>query len=459
MNNRNILLLHLTVLVLLVGGCTVENGNSERPNILLITLDTARADHLSAYGYQYDTTPFLRELAARGAYFKRVYAAAPATAPSHATLFTSQSPLTHRVVKNAVTLAEDSDTLAELLVANGYQTAAIVSSFVLNAKFGLAQGFQHYDDELDGTNASIHWHKWEGQEVVGGFDRNATEATDKAVAWLEHARDPKQPFLLFVHYFDPHDPYLPPPKYRGRFSNSEITQPYVRQQVDYYDGEIAYTDDQLRRLLDTIDRLKLDDDTIVIVTGDHGEGIWQRGYQYHGAHIYEEAVRVPLIVHWPGRVMAGSAFEKPVTLADVTPTIFELIGLDSTGRNFQGRSLAQALRSGQPLTEDQPAFIYRVPYDPHHEFGVWVDGEKHGVRYQRWKYLVSDTEGTTELYDLFVDPGETRNLVAKRPEWAKELGAMLTNWRETVSQPDSLTIMSPLSTTDLQKLKSLGYVR
>lgn len=457
MDRRSLALISVLVLIVL-GASSCGQQQEAPPNILLITLDTTRSDHLSLYGYGFPTSPFLEELAAGSTVYDECYAAAPATAPSHATLFTSRSPLNHRVVKNAVRLAERHETLAEMLRDRGYGTAAILSSFVMNAKFGLGQGFDHYDDKLSLAGSSIRWQEWEGQTVTGGFDRRAVAATDQAVAWLENERDPDEPFFLFVHYFDPHDPYDPPNPYRERFDNPSIDHAGVRNMLKLYDGEIAYTDDQLRRLFAALERLDLADDTLVIVTGDHGEGLMQRGYQYHGAHVYEEAVRVPLLVRWPGRVPAGMRHAGPVTIADVVPTIHDLCGWPLAGHGFQGRSLAAGMLAGEAPPADDPVFLYRIPYEPHHEFGVWVDGEKHGVRRGRWKYLTADDEGTRELYDLARDPRETSNVVAEHPEEAAALATMLADWRAAVTVPDSLTDEPELSDEDVQKLKSLGYI-
>lgn len=428
------------------------------PNILLITMDTTRSDHLSLYGYPRRTTPFLEELAASSVVFDQAYAAAPATAPSHATLFTSQSPLTHRVLKNAVVLDQRHRTFAELAAERGYQTAAIVSSFVMNAKFGLAQGFRHYDDLLAPESASIDWERWEGQEVAGGFDRKAAEATDRAIAWLQDDREPDVPFFLFVHYFDPHDPYVPPEPYRDKFVDPAIQPVGKRRMWSGYDGEIAYTDAKIRRLWEALDRLDLSADTVVVLAGDHGEGILSRGYQYHGAHIYEEAVRVPLLLRWEGKLEPGRRVAGTVTIADVVPTLFDLLGWPRGDLEFQGRSLAGPLLGGGPLPRDYPAYLYRIPYEPHTEFGVWVDGEKHAVRLGDWKYLLAENEGTTELYDLVADPLEKVNVIAAHPDVALRLHDMLTKWRAAVTRPDSLGVKPALSESDLKKLKSLGYV-
>ena len=457
MNGRHAVAIGLLCLLLL-GVAACSRQREPAPNILLITLDTTRTDHMSVYGYAHDTTPFLREFAAGATVFTQAYAAAPATAPSHATLFTSRSPLNHRVVKNAVRLADRHETLAEMMVDGGYRTAAILSSFVMNAKFGLGQGFEHYNDTLPEHGSSIHWRQWEGQTVTGGFDRRATAATDLAVTWLEEQRDPAVPFFLFVHYFDPHDPYDPPGAYAERFQDPAATDNPVSRMVRGYDGEIAYTDDELRRLFAAVDRLGLAENTLVIITGDHGEGLMQRGYQYHGAHIFDEAVRVPLLVRWPGHVQAGRRHEGLVSIADVVPTIRELLGWSSTGMEFHGRSLARSLLDGMPPAAAGPVFLYRIPYEPHDEFGVWVDGEKHAVRQGPWKYVVADDEGTTELYDLTADTGEMNNVVSDYPEKARELAGILAAWREVVTLPDSLTIEPELSDEDVRKLKSLGYV-
>ncbi|MCP4572910.1 MAG: sulfatase-like hydrolase/transferase [bacterium] len=458
MTRRLIFAICLTVLTL-TASCGSGPDGSSTPNILLITLDTTRTDHMSVYGHAHRTTPFLEEFAREGTVFLEAYSSAPATAPSHATLFTSLSPLTHRVVKNAITLGEHQVTLAEMLRDRGYRTAAVLSSFVMNAKFGLDQGFDHYDDDLPALGSSIRQVEWEGEKVIGGFDRRATETTDRAVDWLTNERPADAPFFLFVHYFDPHDPYKPPPPYRSRFVDKSITKRFERRINSLYDGEIAYTDDQLRRLFASLDSLGLADDTLVIITGDHGEGLMQRGYQFHGAHIYDEAVRVPLLLRWPGRVVSGARIAGAVTIADVVPTIHDLLGWKAERLLFQGRSLAPALGAGGSPPADLPVFLYRIPYDPHEELGVWVDGEKHAVRFGKWKYLVSESEETVELYDLDADPGELVDVADLHPDRTSELAAMLADWRAAVTRDDSLAIQPELSESEIQKLRALGYTQ
>ena len=196
-----------------------------RPNILLVSLDTTRADHLSAYGYERDTSPTLRALSAEGVRFEVAYAPSATTGPSHASLFTSLYPLTHRVVKNGRSLAPEFDTMAELLSRAGFQTAAVVSSFVLSERFGYAQGFDVFDADFSGADVPSGTTLWEGHSVEGKFYGRADDTTRRALAWLDGRRAPDRPFFLFVHYFDPHDPYHVPRGFQPPF------QPGPREQM------------------------------------------------------------------------------------------------------------------------------------------------------------------------------------------------------------------------------------
>jgi arylsulfatase A-like enzyme len=461
MSNR-ILILLLTAGLLALDGCsTGEDGRP--PSILLISMDTTRSDYLSVYGFPHPTTPHLEALAARGAVFSHAYSPTPMTGPAHASLFTSLYPATHRVTHNADQLPAERRTLAEVLAERGYVTAGVVSSFVLDAKFGLDQGFAFYDDELDRAHSSIDKEAWQGHWIDGGFDRTADETTRRAVDWLERGRDPEAPFFLFVHYFDPHDPYDPPYEFAGRFDLVEVAQPVLRRMRSDYAAEIAFTDDRIGALLAELDGLGLTSRTLVIVTGDHGEGLMQHDYQYHGAQIYEEAVRVPLIFRWPGHIPAGSSFESPVDLLDVMPTILELIGVpaadrDSMQASFQGRSLAQAMLSGTGPPGRVPVFLHRTFYEPHTECGVWVDGEKYGIRLGDWKYIEGEAEGTSELFDLVTDPAERHNVAVDLPDRAADLAARLAAWRRQAIRTDAPDTTAGLSESDRRKLRALGYI-
>ena len=231
-----------------VGGVDLDGLRSARarllasPNIVLITIDTLRADHCSAYGYAFDTTPRLEQLAREGARVETAYVPMPSTGPAHASLFTSRYPLAHQVLKNGHVLANEYPVLAEVLGGAGYRTAAFVSSFVLDDRFGYGQGFDSYDDDFRGADSSYQdMQLWEGIEVPGEFDRRAHETTDRAISWLrENGR--RGGFFLWVHYMDPHEPYDPPEPWRTKYVEPAMGRRNLRRAVALYDAEIAFTD-------------------------------------------------------------------------------------------------------------------------------------------------------------------------------------------------------------------------
>jgi len=448
-------------------GCSVRIDEPGAPNVLLITLDTTRRDHCSVYGYERATTPNLSMLAEQGALFDLAYAPMPVTGPTHATIFTSMYPLSHGVVTNAFTLLPEQQTLAEVLSEHRYQTAAVVSSFALNAKFGYAQGFQVYDDQFGEAKPTFTNECWADQLGKKGFDRRAHLTTQQAVAWLEEGRDSSRSFFLFVHYFDPHAPYVPLKSFAEQFVNPDHRSDYLKYLTDLYDAEIAFTDWQVGALLEALGRLGLEENTLVVLAGDHGEGLMQHGYMLHGANIYEEAVRVPLIVRWPGQIESRQILDAPVEMVDLMPTILDLIGVEPPPLPFQGRSLAAALEGKEPLDPERPVFLHRRPYDPHEMKtlpkynpqrvdSILVAGQKYAIRVGRWKYIEGAEEGTKELFDLKADPGEQANLYSKQPERAAALASQLESWRR-LHTPDGL-VQVPISDQDRQGLRALGYV-
>ncbi|MFH1844132.1 MAG: sulfatase [bacterium] len=449
-------------LVLLCLGCTTftacsrDAGQSDPPNLILITMDTTRSDHCSFLGYEHDTTPNLRKLAGDGVIFTTCYAPAATTAPAHASLFTSQYPVSHRVVKNAIPLADDHLTLTEILATAGYQTAAVVSSFVLDAKFGLAQGFEFYDDDFDRNNATIRRDELEGQAVVNGFDRRAERTTRHVLHWLDRKRDRERPFFLFVHYFDPHDPYEPPTRWRDMFLPSAITGISRDPIISGYDGEIAYTDEEIGNLLALLQERDLLQNSLVVITADHGEGLGQHGSDFHGVNVHEEAVRVPLLFWWPGTIRRGVVFQEPVELIDLAPTICSLLQLRDPAGTFTGHDLSGNLREEKPLAGERPVFLHRRPYEPHDELGTWVDGEQFGIRLGRWKYIEGEAEGVRLLYDLISDPEELRDLSDQYPDRLENMASLLADWRRNHTGQDS--VATDLSPEDRQKLRALGYV-
>jgi len=423
----------LLLLALLLGGCGGAETHSH-PNLLLVTIDTLRADHCSSYGHDRPTTPRLDQLATDGVRFAAAYAPAPVTGPSHASLLTSTYPQHHGVLRNGAALGPEALTLAEVLRDAGYDTAAIVSAYPLKAKFGLAQGFGSYEDDFLAADASLPRGRWEGRPLGESYDRRAQATSDRALGWLKRHASTDRAFFLWIHYFDPHSPYDAPGG-----ANPEA--------LDGYDREIRYTDAQLGRVLDFIDATGLRATTLVAVTGDHGEGLGQHGRREHGDVVYEEAVRIPFFVRWPGRLEGSRVWTDEVTLLDVGPT---LLGLLRVGRPraFQGRDLSAPLqgRSGSP-PPPHPVFL-RSELRP-------TGCNQYAVRQGRWKYLEDRCQGAlraVELYDLEADPGELRDLHGEDPAEARGLAKLLRHWRRAHPAPGP-----PPSAPDLEALRSLGY--
>jgi arylsulfatase A-like enzyme len=274
------------------------------PNILLITLDTTRADRLGSYGYAGAATPNLDRLASEGVRFARALSPVPLTLPAHATLLTGRQPFTHGVRNNGhFTLPEDVPTLASVLSTRGYDTAAFVSSFVLDRQFGLATGFTHYDATLDEARP--------GAAVSLELERRGDRTVAAARAWLaDRARQAQRPYFLWVHLYDPHEPYAAPSPYRERFAGRD------------YDGEVAFADALVGELLEASGYAS-GAPPLVVVASDHGESLGEHGESTHGLFVYDETQRVPLIVTWP-RVLSPRVVETPVRLLDVAPTVADL---------------------------------------------------------------------------------------------------------------------------------------
>jgi len=440
-----------------LGGCgkPPRTDKAGSPNVLLISLDTVRRDHCSIYGYERATTPNLAVFAEQGTSFDLAYAPSSTTAPTHATVFTGLYPVAHRVVKNGLVLSAEHETLAEILNTEGYQTASIVSSFVLHSKFGYGQGFEYYDDDFPRSEATMEWDGWKGHEVKGGFDRRADHTTNRAIHWLRRRRDSNRPFLLFVHYFDPHNPYKPPGPFASRFASGEASDDSLEKNIGLYDGEIAFTDQEVARLLAALEQAGLDEDTLVVVFSDHGEGLMNHGHMYHGVRIYEESVRVPFLLRWPGRIPESRLLSAPVSLIDLLPTVLELVGVESEGRSFQGRSLAASICGDVPLEPEQPIYLYRRHYEEGRVQGIPVAGEKFGIRVGEWKYIEGVEENTRELFNLSSDPAEKTNLYVTSTEKAAELASRLREWKR--SHVKKILAQPSISEEDLARLRSLGY--
>lgn len=444
-------------------GCLRER---HRPDVVVVTIDTLRRDHCSLYGYSVPTTPNLDALAGGGVRFDRAYAESATTAPSHAVLMTGRHFRGTGVTQNGAAISSDDVTLAEALRDGGYQTAAFVSSFPLLTRFGFSQGFETYDDHFEMEQASI------GRRKVVSFahDRYAGATLERAQNWLG-TNPVDKPLFLWVHYVDPHAPYKAPEQFEGDWPAG------TPMPVQRYDAEVHYADDQLGRLLAMLDARRPGRERLVIVTSDHGEGLGDHGWQSHGINLYEEVMRVPLVVRWDGHFQAGTAVEEPVGLVDVAPSILGLLGID-----------APTFADGKDLfsvRNDRMIFLQRRYYHSAKEKGVRVDGEMTAIVQAGSKFMLAPGEGRRELYDLTEDPGELINLlggagparVKKRskngsaasppvapappPTAAHEalghkLDKALENWRR--EHPALRTKGARLDQDAVKALRSLGYV-
>lgn len=448
---------------MLLGGLMASSAGCERaptrPNLLFVSIDTLRADHCSLYGYPRPTTPRLDRLAGDGVVFENAYAPMATTAPSHATMFTGLLPRRHGVLKNGHVLGPRHRTLAETLAREGYSAHAVVSSFVLDRRFGVLQGFGSYDDEFSGQASQ---HPADGDEAGGSsaFNQPADRATEKALRWLAAAgylgrERPAAPFFLWLHLFDPHAPYAPPDVFRRPFAPADEGDAHAAMLASY-DGEIRFADASLGELLDGLARAGILDDTLVVATADHGEGLMTHGHQDHGIHLYEEAVRVPLLFRWRRGLPRAARLRPPVSLADIAPTVLELIGVPDRAVRSDGESLAPLIRGEQPGDPRRAIFLERRHYDAERVGGFEVRGSKTGVRIGAHKYIEAPEESSYELFDLAADPGEQHNLVRARPREAAALERVLAEWRR---RPGAGRTRSDDAPETLEALRALGYVQ
>jgi arylsulfatase A-like enzyme/Flp pilus assembly protein TadD len=390
-------------------------------NILLITLDTTRADHLGCYGYKDARTPNLDRLAREGIRFARAYCPAPLTLPSHTTILTGLEPFRHQVRNNGHYLPADIKTVTEILKNRGYRTAAFLSSFSVDSRFGLDRGFEVYDDtfQADMPFKSMN------------AERRAGDTFSRFARWLENNYRDK--FFCWVHYYDPHLPYDPPAPYDQEFRDCP------------YDGEIAYMDVYVGRILQALEDKGLLDKTIIIVAGDHGEGLGHRVELGHGIFLYEETVWVPL-VFWGKKVFRRPAVvEERVRLTDLAPTILSWVRGEEEAAQMQGRSLETIFQGREKRDRDA---VLETFY-PRENFG-W--SELSGIISGRWKLIQSPRP---ELFDLRSDPEERRNLFSTNQELAAELRQKLEKLLLGQSSPAAGGATRP---EDLERLRSLGYL-
>ncbi len=391
-------------------------------NIVLITLDTVRADHLHCYGYKKIETPTIDDLARRGVLFEKAVTQAPLTDPSHASIFTGTNPNVHGVRDTGgFVLQPSSVTLATILQTDGWDTGAFVSASVLKKSFGLNQGFSAYDDQMPGSN--------DGSGFQRAASRPANITVDHAVSWLNTRT--KQPFFLWVHLYDAHEPYNPPPQFRKHYQN------------DLYDAEIAFIDQQLGRLLAAVNKKSPAGRTLIVLLADHGEGLGQHGEYSHGTFLYDSTLRIPWIMVGPG-IPAGLRIQQQAREIDVLPTILDLLGGKASSA-VQGTSMADAF-SGKPV----PAtYSYEETLYPKINMG-W--SELRGIHTAHWMYVRAPKP---ELYDLDQDPGELNNIIGGHPKEYRELEQQL----KILSGAGAENVVAhQMDQGTMEQLESLGYV-
>jgi choline-sulfatase len=405
-------------------------------NVLLITLDTTRADHLSCYSnrqpaggrrFKGAQTPHLDALSARGVMFAHATAQAPLTLPSHASIMTGQYPTVHRLRgMEGFTLEKKHSTLATIAQGNGFATGAFVGSRVLAKDFGLANGFKSYDDAMEGQA--------EEHVLPGAFaERRAARVTDHALAWLKEDRQAR--FFLWTHYFDPHAPYDPPEPYKRTYAK------------DPYSGEIAYMDEQVGRLLRGLKEMGLESRTIVAVIGDHGESLGEHGEMTHGVFLYDSTLHVPFILAGPG-VPRGKVIDDQVQSIDLMPTLIALLNLPP-GPGIQGVSLRPLIQQDGPRR--RASYSYSETLYPRIYMG-W--SELFAMRTDSWKLIVAPHP---ELYNLARDSGENHNLITDFPAEADQLKKKTFEVSGERGRPEKIAT-SPVDAQTRRVLESLGYV-
>ena len=388
--------------------------------IILVSIDTLRADHLPAYGYQQVRTPAIDALVADAVLFERAYAHSPQTLPSHTSILSGRLPFEYGVRDNlGFAVSADERLLPHLLGDRGFATAGIVSSYVLRTEVGIGEGFDFYDSQMPVASPEMS---------IAQVQRDGADSLAAAERWLDLQGSPR--LFLFLHLYEPHKPYAAPSRY---------------SQYAPYDGEIAYADEIVGRLLQSLRAHGVYDDATIILLSDHGEGLGDHGEQEHGIFLYDESIRVPLVIKLPGNLAGGRRVAQPVQHIDLVPTILDLIGAPRPD-GLRGRSLRPLLgRRGTSVPEQG---IYSEALYSRYHFG-W--SELTALTDARLRFIRAPRE---ELYDLDRDPDEQENLAGDRPRTVRDMRVALDQLLggRTIEPP------SEVSEEVVQRLRSLGYV-
>jgi len=464
-------------------GPAMEDSGST--NLLIISIDTLRADHLGCYGNHQVLTPRIDELAEKGARFFNAFCQIPGTNPSHATAMTGLYPPMHGSRFNGIPIRPEIKTLAGLLKSRGYATAAFISCSAMEKEIsGLQRGFDVYNQDLFPFHFNqqiYHLFPMKILRRIGLFpaaERKAERVNENAIPWLQSRG--RSPFFLWVHYFDPHVLYDPPPPYDIMYTGGlksdlnfdiallknigESKINLSQDDVDYYRakycGEISYTDHSVGELLHTLEEKGLDRQTLVVLFADHGESLGEHEYYFfHGKYLYEPSLRVPLVMTRPDGIDPGVKIDRMVRLIDVAPTVLSLLNIPAPP-DMQGRDLSPLLNR-QDLPQE-PAFgenSARFYYQAGQAIIPVYEDKLYSIRTEHWKYIEKEGGRFRELYDLKADHGEERNLASKHPNMVASLHQELEKYLRMIKNDDEVRAAEPAFDRDLlKKLEILGYI-
>jgi arylsulfatase len=441
-------------------GCQAQRD----PNVLIVVIDALRPDHLGCYGYARPTSPTLDALAKRGVLFADAASPSTYTRAAVPSIFSSVHPAAHGVFsqgRQVEVLSDEYTTLAEALKARGYRTAAFMPNPSLHHTFNFDQGFDLYDDNFP-----------MGQGPAYEVYETARKINGRALRWFRG--DPEKPFFAYLHYRDVHGPYVPPPPYDTMFPTTGAGRPLTPGQyrsqpldirrpnryrdldsyINQYDGEIRYTDDRIAELLDTLKKEGLLDNTVLFITADHGEAFLEHGAWTHGTDVYQELIRVPLLLVLPEDDHAGQRVEVPVQTIDIYPTVLALLGSEIPAA-LQGKSLFDAIEGR--ADPHRPVFSEaRVPKNKRP--ASW--GQLVAVRADGWKLIYNRTKRRAALYHLADDPAEQNDLIASEPAKARELVRLLRQFdQENAKRSHWRKGQEGLPEDVVEGLRSLGYVQ
>jgi len=464
MKSARIIIL-IAIFILALGDC---RSRHKRSSVILISLDTVRQDHLSVYGYFRKTTPFLESLATESVVFTNAYSQISVTTPSHASVFTGHYPSEHKLVANGWKLLDwKLPLLAEALRSEGYQTGAVIASRILGRYHKLDRGFDYYEDRIVERPGKQSASNPDDEEDAKTKKRMAGEVIKFAKEWVSGLNSDK-PFFLFLHFYDAHKPYIFPEGWNKPFQNDEAFAKYLEEnayllkeqypEVNDYDNTIYYLDQSLQDFFGFLKQKNLLDNALIIIFADHGEGLGQHNFYRHNLYIYEEQMRVPLLLKFPQSAYAGKKISAQVSLIDIAPTIFDFIRIKDP-QKASGKSLLPLVRGLQteirPCTFIERCWFPKTKSEKETE-EIIATGKKAGVVCGQWKLIWSEL-GDSELFDLGDDPRELKNLKDFAPKKYAELNSIL---QEHLKKVQFGIVKEQKISEKMQKtLKSLGYAQ